>query len=151
MSAAQLEWAQTPIVHGLTRPAKLALLAAAAFALGLWVYGVDRAWAHLLPSVVSGSAPSFLHALAFTLATALCLARSRVQVLGIALGWAALDGLIECAQHPSVHAALQTALPGAAARWGGTFDPLDLGAALLGALLAGLLVARGLAPPQDGR
>ena len=109
-----------------------------ALLLGVLVYQPLRtAWPAALPPWLSGSAPSLLHAFAFTLWTALALQARRGRLWGVVLGWGLLETAIEALQHPALHALLPARL---AARWGGVFDGLDIAAALLGCALAAVVV-----------
>jgi len=135
----------------------LAALAVAVLALGTLVYALDRApgTAALWPrawtrhggsaffGAVGGALPSFAHAFAFSLLTALLLAPGRGAQRAACLGWAAVDTLFEIGQHPAVAKHLLW-LPGPLARYfrHGVFDALDVAAGLLGALLAYALLRR---------
>lgn len=151
----------------------LLLLAVAALAVGFAVYGLDRApgsamawpaaWS-LGPAadtlradgagrgwgVVEGSLPSFVHAFAFALLSALLLPRTLFSVATACAAWAAIDSVFEALQHPVLSAPaarwlqeldLVTALQWCAdktARYlaSGSFDPFDVLAGLLGGLAA---------------
>lgn len=136
-------WAQvrapTPHHHGeeaLVGLGMLALLTGAA------VYALWRPWPTPTSATVGllvGSAPSLMHAFAFTLWTALVLRGQTWMVCMVVLAWATLESLIEAFQHPVLHALLPTAV---STRWAGTFDLWDLLASLLGSVLAGMLAWR---------
>lgn len=102
---------------------------------------------------LAGSAPSLLHAAAFTLLTAAALGPTRRNLFAAAAGWTLVGLAFEAIQHPAVADALWPR-PGALAGEGvvdrvvallagyahlGTFDPLDLLATLLGGVLAAWL------------
>ena len=125
-------------------PGDLALVGLGAVALltGAAVYALWRpgpAPTAAVVAVLAGSAPSLLHAFAFTLWTALALRGRPRTIWAVALAWAALESVIEAFQHPALHALLPAAVR---ARWAGTFDPWDLLASLLGVTLAGVLAWR---------
>lgn len=122
----------------LQRAGPLMLVGLLALLLGVLVYQPLRtAWPSALPSWLSGSAPSLLHAFAFTLWTALALDARGSRLWAVALGWGLLETAIEALQHPALHALLPAWF---AARWGGVFDWLDIAAALLGCVLAAVLL-----------
>lgn len=116
----------------------------AALAAGALVYLLDRsADAALFPPAIlslhdgraylapmaGGSLPSFLHSMAFALMTAALLGPGiRRSVLACA-AWAAIDILFEISQHPLFAKSLGVGMAG-------TFDPLDISAALFGAVAA---------------
>ena len=128
--------------------AALAALGGAALLMGMVVYALWRRGSVPMPAVVAvlaGSAPSLLHAFAFTLWTALALRGPPRTAWALALAWTALEAGIEAFQHPALHALLPAAV---ATRWAGTFDPWDLLAALLGAGMAGLLAFRHATPNE---
>lgn len=119
----------------------------AALALGVAVYAFDRpaGSVHFLSAGLghdsgflgpfAGPLPTFLHAMAFSLMTAALLApalRARLAACGI---WVAVNWLFEAAQHPAFMEVTGIGMPGA-------FDPLDILAALLGAVAAYLLMPR---------
>ena len=125
-------------------PGDLALVGLGAVALltGAAVYALWRpgqAPTAAVVAVLAGSAPSLLHAFAFTLWTALALRGRPRTIWAVALAWAALESVIEAFQHPALHALLPAVVR---SRWAGTFDPWDLLASLLGAALAGVLAWR---------
>ena len=122
----------------LPRAQPLVLAGALALLLGVLVYQPLRtAWPAALPSWLIGSAPSLLHAFAFTLWTALALDARRAHLWGVALGWGLLETALEALQHPALHALLPAAW---ASRWGGTFDGFDIAASLQGCAAAAALV-----------
>lgn len=101
----------------------------------------------LLPAVVRDNGPSFLHAYAFSVLTALCLA-PRARSVAIACGgWLAIEMLFEIGQHAKVARLLIEVLPQGLASTSafarvagyftsGTFDPFDLIASALGVAAA---------------
>jgi hypothetical protein len=134
----------------------LTAIAVAVLALGTLVYALDRApgTASLWPrawtrhggspffGALGGALPSFAHAFAFSLLSALLLPPGRGWQRAACLGWAAIDTLFEIGQHPAVSHHLPGWLPGFIARYFryGVFDAFDVAAGLLGALAAyGLL------------
>ena len=149
------------------------LLAVAMLAMGLAVYVLDRAPGSAMAwpaawsigpaadtpavagagkwlGVVTGSLPSFVHAFAFALLSALLLPRTRSWAAAACAAWALIDTVFEVFQHPvlSAHAArwLQDLVLGTALQWSadktarylvsGRFDPFDVLAGALGALAA---------------
>jgi hypothetical protein len=151
----------TPILNPTRAPGALPIgLAGAALLLGLAVYLVDRPVAPSLrvPGIgafarpgafgaVGGWLPSFVHPFAFALLTAALLpVRSRAR-FGACAAWGAVNVAFEIGQHPRLRGALASAIgqafgPAPAARalanyfMRGTFDPLDITAALAGAAAA---------------
>ena len=122
--------------------AALVGLGAAALLTGVAVYALWRPEpvpTSTFVAVLAGSAPSLLHAFAFTLWTALALRGRPRTIWAVALAWATLESVIEAFQHPALHALLPAVVR---SRWAGTFDPWDLLASLLGAALAGVLAWR---------
>jgi hypothetical protein len=136
-------------------------------ALGTAVYLLDRSWQHLAiaeviplthaPSpvfgVLGGSLPSFAHVCAFALLTAALLDGGRRLNQVICLGWLSVDVAFELGQHPTFATSVANAFPG----WfrhvpilnqtptyflSGTFDPLDILFATLGALAAYLVIVK---------
>lgn len=120
-------------------------LAAAVFLLGLGVYALARntllhsawpAWsglwpaARLLPAEITLSLPSFSHTCALALATAALSGRATRACAG----WCAANAALEAAQWAGAQAWWPAALPAWLTR--GHFDPLDLAAVLLGAVVA---------------
>jgi hypothetical protein len=116
----------------------LATTGALAIALGLAVYALSRpVRIPLVPpalhlaharhdSALFGSLPSALHAFAMPLLTLACLRNfRRWHVLAACASWSAVDVLFELAQRSS-----SPFFPG------GTFDPLDVLAIIIGAALA---------------
>jgi hypothetical protein len=146
------------------RRALLALVGALALAAGLIVYLADRdpSRAALIPSAAVLSTgplvgalgqwlPSFVHPLAFSLFTAAARRAWTPPAYGACLAWWAVNVAFEVGQHPVVAAPLAawlTALPQlgsipallAAYFVRGTFDPIDLLAATLGALAAATML-----------
>src|SRR5689334_23771498 len=116
------------------------LLAAAALLTGYALYAVARPrthwfllW-HVTPSLeprassiswLIGSAPSFLHTLAFALLLALAVGGDRGRRYAACLAWGAIEILSELAQLPSVGGLLA-----------GTFSVVDLVAVILGTAVA---------------
>jgi hypothetical protein len=105
-----------------------------------WAPWLGMGQGNLRPAGWAGALPTLLHVLAFGLLTAVLLpARSMARTLAC-IAWGVVNGLAECAQHPGLQILVQPALtpwpPLARYLAQGRFDPLDLGAALLGTLLA---------------
>jgi len=165
-------------------PARLAALAVGLLVLGTAVYLLDRtpgsAW--LIPAAwqaggggdgrgggtVFGALgrwlPSFVHAFAFAVLTALVLPRHPASVPAACVGWALVDTLAEVGQHAAVSAPLAAAIeswlgPGPVgtsiarplARYftRGSFDVADVIAGLAGAVVAYGLLRRALRPSSD--
>ena len=97
--------------------------------------------------VLGGSLPSFVHVCAFALLTAALLDGGRRLNQAICLGWFSVDLVFEMGQHPKLATPIANAVPA----WfihvpildrtttyflSGTFDPLDILFAALGALTA---------------
>ncbi len=146
------------------RPAALAAIGCAVFALGLLVYLMDRdaSKAALMPSVawlagsnafgaLGGWLPSFVHTFAFSLFTAAVLPERSVPRYGACVAWCAVNVAFEVGQHPLVSVRLAEVLQGglggvpftlplAGYFAHGTFGPGDIVAALLGALAAGAVL-----------
>jgi hypothetical protein len=150
--------------HPQRHPARLLALGGALLVIGLAIYTTARPTTPFGPSAsdwrlfpsssgalatLLGSAPTFVHVIAFTLMTASVVRHTGRDVLLIAGGWAAIEILFELLQLPSLgnwllgHHTLRS-LPFAASYLTGTFDPADIVAALLGAALS----ARFLTPPS---
>lgn len=162
------------------RPASLApaytlgaLLAATVFMLGVLVYLLDRpagsavALPHLLPfghgpsffGALGGSLPSFAHGFTFTLLTCLVLPPRLAPMAAACAFWAVADAVFEVLQLPALAQPLAAALrhtawPGhdmfAAYFANGRFDPFDLLASTLGALLAFAAAAHVIRRRQTG-
>ena len=107
---------------------------------------------HSAAGPVLGSAPTFVHVVAFSLLTAAVLGRSARRLL-ICGGWAAIELAFEILQHPGVgHRLLAntplSSMPVMSAYLTGTFDPADVLAAVLGAAAAfGVLTLSHRTPP----
>ena len=141
-------------------------------ALGLLVYLTDRtlsrsAW---IPNdlalsvgpvfgVAGGWLPSFAHGLGFSLLTAAWLPSRGLAPYGGCLLWAIVDTAMEAGQHPALRTGLARSiqdafgaspLPTTVARYfsRGTFDLADVGAVVLGAAAAAVLL-RLLRPPLE--
>lgn len=141
------------------------LLGVLVLLLGTGVYLFDRSWqqlaiADLIPlalapspmfGVLGGSLPSFTHVCAFALLTATLLDGERRLNQMICLGWLSVNVAFELGQHPKLATFIASAVPA----WfrhvpvldktpnyflSGTFDPLDILMATLGALTAYLLI-----------
>ena len=147
------------------RRALLVLVGALAIAAGLIVYLTDRdpSRAALIPAAAALSTgplvgvlgqwlPSFVHPLAFSLFTAAARRAWTPPAYGACLAWWAVNVAFEIGQHPVVAAPVAAWLaelpqPGsipallAAYLLRGTFDPIDLLAATLGALAAAALLS----------
>ena len=128
--------------------------------LGALVYLLDRpAEQSFIPSTISlfqvtpavfgvigGSLPAFAHVFAFSLLTAAVLGGAKKARITACLGWCAVDAAFEVGQHPQVANWLSGQLEGfehllvlaQTTRYFhyGTFDPWDLLAIVLGALVA---------------
>ncbi len=147
------------------REVALGSIALASLALGVLVYLTDRAAgsAWLLPpvealagrhwfGVVSRWLPSAMHAFAFGLLSAALLPPRPPQHALACASWVLVDAAFELGQHaaiaPRLSAWLESAWPAVFAQplvryfRGGTFDPADLGAALLGGVAAWLVLRR---------
>jgi hypothetical protein len=127
----------------------LAVCALLVFAAGVVVYLLERdpnqvwllphavTWPNgkgWMPALLRDSLPSFAHAFALSIATALVWARSRSQALACCGLWWLLDSVIEVAQHASLQ---RWAASHAFFYWPkGTFDVGDLVALALGAIAA---------------
>lgn len=134
-------------------PGDVALVGLGAVALltGAAVYALWRpgpAPTSALVAALAGSAPSLLHAFAFTLWTALAVRGRPRTVWAVALTWVTLESAMEAFQHPALHALLPAVVR---SRWAGTFDPWDLLASLLGAALAGVLAWRHATLTEESR
>jgi len=98
---------------------------------------LSRPWSWLL-----GSAPSFLHTLAFCVLLALAVGGDRRRRLIACLAWFGVEIVAELAQHPAVGLWVRTLAPRTAeslpvrSLLAGTFDLADLVAVGLGAALA---------------
>lgn len=149
------------------RTAERVAIAACAIACGVATYvwlrpspamflptGWHRPLAQGVPVEILGALPTFVHALALSLLTAAVLNARRVALLrAVCASWCAIELAFELAQHPIVAATLL-------ARWpcdidtcvalkpiahfmrGGSFNRLDLAAAVLGSAAAYALMAR---------
>ena len=146
------------------RRALLALVGALALAIGLIVYLTERdpSRAALIPAaaalatgplvgVLGQWLPSFVHPLAFSLFTAAARRAWTPPAYGACLAWWAVNVAFEVGQHPVVAApvaawlaelpqlgSIQALLAAYFLR--GTFDPIDLLAATLGALAAAAML-----------
>ena len=109
------------LVYSLERPADSVLFLPAALSL--------HDGQTYLPPLLGGPLPSFLHSLAFSLMTAAMLGPGPRNAALACAAWAAINTLFEFSQYP-----LFANLTGVG--MAGIFDPLDLMAALLGALAA---------------
>ncbi|MEO8487861.1 MAG: hypothetical protein ABI585_16160 [Betaproteobacteria bacterium] len=143
------------------RAALLVFVGCVSLSVGVLVYLADRVASHaaLIPSIdalgglhlfgaLGQWLPSFVHPLAFSLFTAAVLKRGAAAYGGACAFWAAVDVAFEVGQHPALAATWTAALHGELGEWAiaratlryfllGTFDPYDVCAAMLGALLAG--------------
>lgn len=145
----------------------LAALSVAMLVVGTLIYIVDRqpGSAAALPASLSlhsgvtrwfGAAgdwlPSFLHAFAFSVLTALVLPRTLSHAAAACAGWALVETAFEVGQHAAVSPWLVQALapfagtaPGAIQlqRYfaAGSFDPADVAAGIAGATLAFVVLA----------
>jgi hypothetical protein len=112
---------------------------------GVFVYALDRPGDSVafLPSPLvydsgllgpfAGPLPSFLHAMAFSLMTASLLAPTRRMRVSACTAWLMVNWLVEAGQAPAVRQAAGFGMSG-------TFDPIDMLAALLGATSAFLVL-----------
>lgn len=143
------------------RAALLVAPGMAALSVGLLVYLTDRdpSKASLILAVswlqgaiafgaVGGCLPTLAHTFAFSLFTAAALPRRSSPPYGACVTWFALNAAFEVGQHPQVSLRLAALLErddlagplsSALANYfvRGTFDVRDIGAALIGAVLAG--------------
>lgn len=119
--------------------------------LGTLVYFTRPAGALFLPAdlsgslpplfgSLSGSLPSFTHALGFTLLGTLALGVSRRAAFSSAALWLTLEIAFEVGQHPVVAAQLERLGLGLRYFRAGTFDPFDLTACFVGVSLALLIL-----------
>ncbi len=99
--------------------------------------------------VLLGPVPTFIHVTAFSLMTSSVLGRTRNLRLGICASWVAVEILFECAQHPTfsswlfMHCPLLFSLPDFRAYvLTGTFDWIDIMAAILGGVFTAMLLTR---------
>lgn len=157
-----------PSKVGLPQPSTVrVLLGMFLLTVGTGVYLLGRSWQHIaiadlvpltrVPSATFGalgdSLPSFAHVCAFALLTAALVDGGRRLNQLICLGWLLVNVAFELGQHPKFAASVANAVPG----WfrhvpilnqtptyflGGTFDPLDLLFATLGALTAYLVIVK---------
>ena len=123
------------------RGAILIVSGVAALAAGVSVYALDRPPGSVgfLPrglvadsgsfGLLAGSLPTFLHTMAFALITAALLRQTRQARLAACAIWAAVNLAFEASQHAAFREFTGFGMHGA-------FDPLDLLAALLGAVAA---------------
>ena len=136
---------RSAIMVATARPARLFVLGLGAAALGVAVYALDRpvgSVAFLPAGLVfdsgilgpfGGPLPTFIHAMAFSLMTAALLAPTLYARLAACGVWVAANWLFEAAQHPAFTEMTGIGMPG-------TFDPLDMVAAPLGAAMAFLFM-----------
>ncbi len=122
-------------------------IALASLSLGTLVYLTRPAGAlFLIPNLkeslpplfgpLSGSLPSFMHALGFTLLSTLALGVSRRTALFSAALWLALETTFEVGQRPIITAQLERLGLGLPYFHYGTFDLFDLTACFAGVALA---------------
>ena len=141
------------------------VIGVAVLATGAAVYVLDRApelslvgstisFFHLKVTAfgaIGQNLPSFAHVFAFVLFTAALLDGKRLTNLGVCLGWLAVDVGFELGQHPQFAESIAKTIPAWFAHipildrttmyfLGGTFDPLDLLFAALGALTAYVVI-----------
>lgn len=134
---------------------------------GTTVYLLDRSWqqlaiAQVIPlthsrspvfGALGGSLPSFAHVCAFALLTAALLDGGRRLNQVICFGWLVANVTFELGQHPKLATSLASAVPAWFAHvpildktptyfLSGTFDPLDILFATLGALAAYLVIVK---------
>jgi hypothetical protein len=107
---------------------------------------ISPAWRDWVPAL-TGSLPTFTHTVAFALLTAALVLPGQRGALFACLLWLGIETLFEAGQAPSVSMWLSGYVPAWFSRVpildhagsyfrGGTFDPNDLAAAVLGALIA---------------
>ena len=135
-----------------------------ALSVGLIVYLVDRVGSHAVlvaPIATLGGRnlfgalgqwlPSFAHPLAFSLFTAAVLRPGAAAYGGACAFWGMVNVAFEVGQHPALSARWTAALHGSAGDWAigrlvlnyflnGTFDVYDICAAMLGSLVAGVVL-----------
>lgn len=139
---------------GNTHSRRCATAAAAWLVLGWVLYVVTRppeiplipdllSLSHMLPlwlEQLSGPLPSFVHAIAMCLLIVAVLPPDRRSVTAACGVWAVIAVAIEWLQHPGFNSWVSGQFAGdatALSRFGaGSFDPLDVAAALTGALYA---------------
>jgi hypothetical protein len=146
------------------RAALLVFVGFASLSAGVLVYLGDRVASHatLIPSIAALGGlnlfgalgqwlPSFVHPLAFSLFTAAVLKPGVAACWAACTFWAIVDIAFEVGQHPALAATWTAALHGGLGQWAiaratlryflqGTFDPYDVCAVMLGALIAGALL-----------
>jgi hypothetical protein len=135
-SAALLLWALIALfvgalVYALDRDPSQVWLMPAAWSLPQW-----RGW---LPRAITDSLPSLVHVFAFSVLTALVLAKNRRQAAWVVCAWLLLDVAFEVAQIKAVHAFI-VSHPWLKHWPVGDFDLFDLLALLLGAVAAWVTV-----------
>ena len=135
------------------RPAGLFALGFTALLLGVLVYALERPAgsvailpAGLMPGgaflgPLAGPLPTFLHTFAFALMTAAFLTPTRRARLAACGVWAVINFAFEVSQHPAFMELTGFGMHGA-------YDPLDLLAALAGALVAYLFLQRPVAKKE---
>lgn len=146
---------------GLVRTALAFSTATLLLTLGLYVCLRPEGSAYLLPTAlwhsiavspywrtVTGSVPSFAHAFAFGIMTALLLPPRRAWIWSACIAWGLVDTVFEIAQMPLLANVVSARLPAFfdqvpvldhLGRYltGGTFDPMDVAAAVVGAMFGG--------------
>lgn len=120
---------------------------------GADVYLLPDSWQAVLPiSTLGNHLPSFLHAFAFAVLTAVVLTPWRGAVLFSCLLWVAINSLFEIGQIDAVAVRIAQYSPAWFSDWpvlenidgyflNGTFDPVDIGFVALGAVAAYLMLA----------
>jgi hypothetical protein len=133
-----------------------------ALAMGVAIYLLERSgadlyllpdsWQAVLPvSTLGNHMPSFLHVFAFAILTAVVLAPWRGAVMFSCLLWVVINSLFEIGQADAVAARISRSTPVWFGDWPflenidsyflhGTFDPIDIGFAALGAVAAYLML-----------
>lgn len=146
---------------------RLAVIATCALAVGIAAYafarpqaamflpsGWHRPLAHGMPGWFIAGLPTFVHGLAMPLLiAALAGSRRKSTLFAISAAWAMVEIAFEAAQHAALRDALLALVPtqNGAAAWfvpfasylrAGTFDTIDIAAALLAGSLAYLILIR---------
>jgi hypothetical protein len=133
--------------------ARLCAGGALALATGVLFYVFVRA-AQPLPGPWAGSLPTFLHSVAFALLALAVTAPWRRLAPWVCSGWLAVEAAFELLQADAIADAVLSAGLASGPYWlraflAGTFDPLDLGAAAAGVLLAFLIATWTAARVED--
>jgi hypothetical protein len=134
---------------------------------GTWVYVAEREvgtvpffadmnFSHHAPSVfgaLGGSLPTFAHAFAFSIFTALILGPTRRTALSACLTWFFIGVCFEIGQHTAIAPSLASVLSpfGSLSSYflAGTFDLFDLASIVIGAALAYIFLSVSFMPRQS--